>query len=467
MTARPPADDGGGEGGELERAIGAVSRSITDPVAKLRYIRRTLHDYETADRHVRAVPSSWLRWIVYRVLSLAGLRHAVDVRTFGYSAPVQPSGGMLILSRISVAAAALLVAVGLVAVAYKASRPAARPVEASVPGPEPAAVEAGLAPGLGPPAEAVAPPPSAAGALTPAGVWLVEKGEGYEQFSNGLRIDTSFAVAGPPRRYRVFGADGTFGEAVYAAPVGILFHTTESDVWPLEASFNENLRDSSHRLLRYVSRNRLYHYLIDRFGRVYRVVEEEAKANHAGHSVWAADGRTYLNLNHAFFGVAFETRWDGGRALPITQAQFGSGRALTEYLRQRYGIAPGMCVTHGLTSVNPRTHRIGHHMDWARGFPFQAFDLPDQYRQPAPSVAEFGFGYDEEFLKVLPEPWPGVRTAEAALQDEAARRGMSVDDVRKERQAVYDRWLAEQVRDEDAERAGTPARSARTTTSGG
>ena len=35
-------------------------------------------------------------------------------------------------------------------------------------------------------------------------------------------------------------------------PVGILFHTSESDIWPLEGPFNENLRDSRQRLLRYV-----------------------------------------------------------------------------------------------------------------------------------------------------------------------------------------------------------------------
>jgi hypothetical protein len=460
MTGR--AGSGGGDGGELEEAIGSVSRNITDPVAKLRYIRRSLADYQAAERHVAAVvPSPRLRRLVYRVLSIIGLRHALDTRSFGYSAPADPSRAMLVLSRIAVAAGALVVAVGLVAVAYKAARPAARPVEASVPKAEP------QPPALTPEAEPDPAPPTAVGALAPAGVWLVEKGEGYEQYSNGLRIDTSFAVAGSPRRYRVFEPDGSFGEAVFGAPVGILFHTTESDVWPLEASFNENLRDSSHRLLRYLSRNHLYHYLIDRFGRVYRVVAEDSKANHAGHSVWAAEGRTYLNLNNAFFGVAFETRWDGGRALPITQAQLGSGRTLTEYLRQRYGIAPQMCVTHGLTSVNPRTHRIGHHMDWARGFPFEAFGLPDQYRLPPPSVAAFGFGYDEEFLKVLSEPWPGVRAAEAALQDEASRRGTTLDEVRRERQGAYDRWLAEQVRDEDAERAGVNARSARTTTSGG
>jgi hypothetical protein len=460
MTARPPAAHPEGAD-DLERAIGSVSRAITDPVVKLRYLRGSLADARAAHRHVDAVSSSQLRWMLCRILSVAGLRHTIDVRSLRHPARTDAaSGRMLVLSRIAVAAAALLVAVGLVAVAYKASRPAARPVEASVP--EPAAVPAA------PPAAEPGPALPQTAGVVPSAVWLVENGAGFEQYSNGLRIDTSFAVPGPPRRYRVFEAEGTFGQA-YAVPVGILFHTTESDVWPLEASFNENLRDSSHRLLRYVSRNRLYHYLIDRFGRTYRVVAEDSKANHAGHSVWAAEGRTYLNLNHAFFGVAFETRWDGGRALPITQAQLLSGRMLTEYLRQRYGVAAEMCVTHGLTSVNPRTHRIGHHLDWARGFPFEAFGLPDQYRRPAPSVAAFGFGYDEEFLRVMDEPWPGVRAAEQGLLEEAARRGTTMEEVRRERQDLYDRWLEEQVRDEEAERGGptAAARPARTTTSGG
>jgi len=84
-------------------------------------------------------------------------------------------------------------------------------------------------------------------------------------------------------------------------------------------------------------------------------------------------------------------------------------------------------------------------------------------------VAAFGFGYDEEFLRVLDEPWPGVRAAEQDLAREAASRGTTVDRVRRERQDLYDRWLAEQVRDDEAERAGatTAARSGRTTTSGG
>jgi hypothetical protein len=296
--------------------------------------------------------------------------------------------------------------------------------------------------------------------VTPTRVWLVEEGPTWEQYSHGLRIDTSFAVDGDPRRFRVFRPGLGLAPETQSVPVGILFHTSESDIWPLEEAFNESLRDSSHRLLRYVQRKRLYHYLIDRVGRVFRVVAEDARANHAGHSIWAADGGVHLNLNSAFLGVSFESRWEGGHALPITQAQLAAGRNLTEYLRERYAIAREMCVTHGLTSVNPRKHLIGHHLDWARGFPFEAFGLPDQYGRPAPSVSMFGFGYDDDFLKVLGEPWPGVRSAEAELAREADSLGRSADELRRERQAVYDEWIAEQTRVEAAAGGPSQARSA-------
>ena len=93
-----------------------------------------------------------------------------------------------------------------------------------------------------------------------------------------------------------------------------------------------------------------------------------------------------------------------------------------------------MCVTHGLTSVNPKKHLIGHHVDWARGFPFEAFGLPDQYRRASPGVALFGFGYDERFLAVMGEPWPGVGEAERApRRRRRAAAGRTVDEVRRER----------------------------------
>jgi hypothetical protein len=158
----------------------------------------------------------------------------------------------------------------------------------------------------------------------------------------------------------------------------------------------------------------------------------------------------YLSLNHAFLGICFETRWEGGRAMPITAAQLAAGRSLTEYLRQRWQVPAETCTAHGLTSVNPAKRLIGHHVDWARGFPFEAFGLPDQYRRPAPSVALFGFGYDGDLLKVMGEPWPGVREAERALAAEAARSGQELEPYRRERQAAYDRWREEQTRDEEA-----------------
>jgi N-acetylmuramoyl-L-alanine amidase len=419
---------------EFLRALESTSRGIRDPVAKLRYIRSSLSRQQRLDRLVQAVPWPTLRRALYRWLSLEGLRHLLTTNPNGAPTVRLAVGtrvGML-ASRLVTAGAALAVAGAVAAAVFHRAPPQKdAPVLAAAP-PAPAEVLPALPQGV-----------------APAGVWLVEKGEGSEQYSNGLRIDTTATVVGDPRRYHVFHVPGGLDPKLETRPAGLLFHTTESDIWPLDASFNENLRDSSARLLRYLQRNRLYHYLIDRFGRVFRVVDEDSKANHAGNSVWSRDKDVYLNLNHAFLGVSFETRWEGGRALPITRAQLAAGRDLAEYLRARYEIPAEMCVTHGLTSVNPKKRLIGHHLDWARGFPFQAFGLPDQYAREAPSVALFGFGYDDGFMRVMGEPWPGVRAAENALAAEAARRGLSVDDVVKEKRELYDRWVQEQSREED------------------
>jgi hypothetical protein len=336
-----------------------------------------------------------------------------------------------------VAATLLAVAAGLALASYPRSRP------------EPAAAPARAA---APAFEALESLPRA---LAPARIWLAQSGPGFELYSNGLRIDTTGAVAGEPRRYRVFEVGKGMGGEVHDRPVGIVYHTSESDIWPLEESFNERLRDSSQNLLRYLRKNRVYHYLIDRFGQVFRVVEERDKANHAGMSVWSAGSRIYLNLNGPTIGVSFETRWEGGRALPITRAQLEAGRGLTDYLRHKWSIEAEMCVTHGLASVNSKKHLIGHHVDWARGFPFEAFGLPDHHRRASPAVALFGFGYDEQFLAVMGEPWAGVGEAERQLAADAAAAGQTVEALRRERTATYDRWLAEQARDTGvAEKAG-------------
>ena len=415
-------------------AVEAVSRGIQDPVAKLRYLRGSVARQDKTARAVSKIPLSPLRRILFRWMSLEALAPVLTSR-WGVPQPVDvPTQQAYRRRRLAAVIGGIGVCLAVAATAWQMSRTQTVPVMASVPAeptPQP----------LPPVAEAL---PELPVAVQPTAVWQVEKGGNFELYSNGLRIETEYTVQGDPRRFQVFVEGRGLADTVYTQPVGLLFHTSESDIWPLEASFNENLRDSSQRLLRYVSRNRLYHYLIDRFGRVWRMVDEDGKANHAGYSIWADGGIVHLNLNHAFLGVSFETRWEGGRALPITQAQLAAGRNLTDHLRQKYEISPRLCVTHGLTSVNPKKHLIGHHMDWARGFPFAAFGLPDQYSRPAPSVLLFGFGYDDDFLKVLEEPWSGVREAERALTVQARQRNVGLEELRLQRRELYDTWLQAQ-----------------------
>lgn len=431
-------------------SLEARGRSIRDPVEKLRFLRRSLERYEALDERLQAVPAAPLRWLASRLTGVEEARPLFSANPWGALDPPRRPRPLPRRARRAANGAALLLvaAAGLALASYPRSRssPAAPEVARPVPA-----------------AETLAPSPRG---VAPARVWRVDSGPGFELYSNGLRIDTTWAVRGEPRRYRVFEVDGGMEGEVRDRPVGIVYHTSESDIWPLEESFNEKLRDSSQNLLRYLKRNRVYHYLIDRFGQVFRVVEETDKANHAGMSVWSAGRHVYLNLNGPTVGVSFETRWEGGRALPITRAQFEAGRSLTDYLRDKWSIETEMCVTHGLASVNSRKHLIGHHLDWARGFPFEALGLPDQYRRASPAVALFGFGYDEQFLAVMGEPWPGVAEAERRLEDEAAAAGRTVEETRRARAATYDLWLGEQARDaETTEKAA--AATARRAASGG
>jgi N-acetylmuramoyl-L-alanine amidase-like protein len=434
--------------GDLVGALEEKSSEIQDPVAKLKFIRSSLARYEETERRLQELPSP-LRALAEKVTRIDQMRPFLTPNPNGALTPpevTRDDGPRRRRARVSLAAVAVLAAGALGAAAYQASRPVVTEP------PRPPAMTAALSM-----AESI---PALPVGVSPRHIWLVEKNEEWELYSNGLRVDTTHATSGDPRRYRIFDAKTGMQEAVHDKPVGIVFHTSESDIWPLEESFNEKLRDSSQGLLRYLSRNKVYNYLIDRFGQVFRVVQDTDKANHAGQGVWTQGDRIFLSLNNAFLGVSFETRWEGGRALPITQAQLEAGRSLTDYLRTNWQIAPDMCVPHGLISLNAKKHLIGHHLDWARGFPFEAFGLPNQYERIAPTVALFGLGYDEQLTSVMGEPWPGVLEAERKLAQEARERGKTVAEVRKERQGRFDTWLAEQTKDQEQAEARASARSA-------
>ena len=262
------------------------------------------------------------------------------------------------------------------------------------------------------------------------GVWLVERNGSAESYSNGLRIDNSFAVSNTPRpSFRVLTLEAGTPERRESKPVGIVYHTTESKQAPFVADQNRNLQRISVEVLNLVRNQHSYHFFIDRFGRVFRVVQEDHVAFHAGHSVWAGPEGAYVNLNGSFLGIAFEMQTEPGRDQPsATQAQIGAGRMLTEMLRARYNLPAANCVTHAQVSVNPVNMRIGYHTDWAGNFPFTGLGLEDNYAAPPASLWLFGFDYDPVYIQSTgARLLPGLQLAETQLAAHAARLNLSVE----------------------------------------
>jgi hypothetical protein len=316
---------------------------------------------------------------------------------------------------------------------------------------------------------AAAPKPRVQQAFTTpvSKVWQVDKSSESETYSNGLRIDTRFEAANHPRSYLVFPVDrpdDTAGQR-RNRPAGIVFHTTESRQVPFEASANHALKQIGESLLDFVRRRHAYHFLIDRFGRVYRIVPETDAANHAGYSVWADDDWYYLNLNESFLGISFEAQTEPGQVeSTVSPAQVRSAAMLTEMLRDRYGISPRNCVTHAQVSVNPDNMRVGYHTDWASSFPFAQLGLPDNYTRPLPALTSFGFEYDATFLRWAgTRLYAGVELADEEIGRRAAESGISPVALKKMLQKRYRLHLAEVRRlnggNEEAEGPAASAKS--------
>jgi hypothetical protein len=462
-------------GRELTAELLDISDDIDDPVIKLQFLRGALDGQDGYEQRVQRVPFGPIRRALFRLHGLRALAPALanaDVESqeiVHYRMLAARTRVRRLLGGAAIVGALFtmpLLTVGLAWQWSSSTAPATVAAASSAPAPAPLAVAAAV-PQASPPAPAIQPvvletpilsaPASVAEflpedslALTPSTLFEADRGEDWEIYSNGLRIETALTVSGKARSYRVVDRNGGVRPTRYTQPVGILFHTSESDLWAIEPKNQGRLRQSSAEVLKYVRREKSYNYLIDRFGRVYRVVADETVARHAGNAVWAQGDDVYLDLNAAFIGVSFESRWQApegespeGRALPITRAQLSAGRNLTNYLRQRFAIAPEMCVTHGLTSVSPRSFLIGYHRDWATGFPFAAFGLPDQYAQPPASVVLFGFTYDQDYMRAVGRLSPGLIIAERMLMTEAQGRGITLDALRQERHARYEALRAQ------------------------
>ncbi len=283
------------------------------------------------------------------------------------------------------------------------------------------------------------PSPSAPASGALPRLWLVEKTAEHELYSNGLRVERLLATRAGPRRPRRLALHGA-PAGPPPDPAGIVFHASESDPAPLEPEWNHVLRRQGASLLQWVREHALYHYVVDRFGRVHRILEDDQRANHAGHSLWADANWIYLELNESFLGVCFEASTTDPARSGLSAAQLRSGRLLVEMLRAVHRLPAGNCVTHAQVSVNPRNGRIGYHTDWAAGFPFADLGLPDNYAQLLPALRFFGFEADSGFLARAGEP---LRAAvEATLQElaeQARGGGLPLEQLRR---GLQDRYRA-------------------------
>jgi len=287
-------------------------------------------------------------------------------------------------------------------------------------------------------------------------VWLVEQKGETEVYSNGLRIDDHYAVSNQKRvSYPVYrlGAIDAEQPELRTDPAGIVYHTTESDQVDFQADQNTRLKYVGQNVLTYVQKNHSYHFLIDRFGRVYRLVQESDVANHAGFSIWADRSVLYVNLNASFLGIAFETQTLHQEDLPSANpAQIHAARILTEMLRAKYHVSEANCVTHAQVSVNPDRMLVGYHTDWAGNFPFRDVGLRDNYTVPPPSITAFGFNYDPVFVHATGvRIWEGVALAEEQLRSDAIARGIPVSRYRSVLREKYQQIIETLKAASDAE----------------
>ncbi len=278
-------------------------------------------------------------------------------------------------------------------------------------------------------------------------VWLLETKSGVETWSNGLHIETRLTTENRPREYYVWNRNNPgspIAQLPEGKPAGIVFHTTESTMEEFEEHKVRRLKLLGEALLQFARTEKAYHYLIDRFGRVFRIVREADAANHAGKSIWADSKWAYINLNDSFLAISFESESRPGDEMPaISEAQINSGRMLSRMLRSRYNIAAANCVTHAQVSINSSNFQIGYHTDWAGNFPFEAMGLPDNYSLPLASLHLFGFNYDGTFFAATgARMWKGVVSSEDLLREQARQSSISVAQLRTQLRNQYRRLSA-------------------------
>jgi hypothetical protein len=277
-------------------------------------------------------------------------------------------------------------------------------------------------------------------------IWLVEKTSDREIYSNRLQIITTYTISNIPREYYRFSKNSTHLPAnseITDEISGIVYHASESDLYPFMPEMNRSILKYSKQLIKYLLRQKSYHFFIDRFGRVYRLVQED----HAHAFIGICfEGKDFEEINNRKKKKDQSSNSKSSLLKPtgistFNEAQLRSGKELTDWLRVKYKISQHNCVPHALISVNPDRMLIGFHLDLSRGFPFAKFGLSDKYQEPLPSMVEFGFLYDRYFEKIFNgQLWRGIHYSEEILQRQAGISGMSFAEYRKSLHRRFSRY---------------------------
>lgn len=284
-----------------------------------------------------------------------------------------------------------------------------------------------------------------AAGLAPDKVWLAEERGGDEFYSNGAQVRREYEIDGEARRFYNFNLENPFENLatmeILTKPVGIIYHLSEGDIIPFDNRNNESINGVSKSLVEYARERKLYNYVIDRFGRTYRIVRDDFAANHAGKSMWSDGNRFQVSLNASFIGICLEGKSNSTSTVGpdgINEAQLYAARVLTAMLRAKYGIADANCVTHGLVSVNLSNRLMGYHTDWVTGFPYEAMGLTDKYQEELRAVSRFGFSYDKAYLRAAGgQKWAGIEKTDAALREAAKENGLTSEQRREVQWRIF------------------------------
>ncbi len=137
--------------------------------------------------------------------------------------------------------------------------------------------------------------------------------------------------------------------------------TVKPDTIVIHATATDTLADTFKYLIYSEAPNRVSaHYVIDRDGTVYALVDEANAAWHAGVSCW--NGHT--DMNNRSIGIEFQCPATGEQSLgDFTDAQIAAGIELCQAIMARHGIDIANVVGH--SDIAPgRKFDPGEHFPW-------------------------------------------------------------------------------------------------------